>query len=227
MINITENLGKIHDLLARAAERSGRSPDSVRLLAVSKKKPVEAVLEAASAGQLDFGENFVQEGVAKIQAANRNDLVWHFIGHLQANKTRAVAEAFDWVHTVDRAKTARRLSEQRPGHAPDLNVCIQVNIDREHGKSGALREEVPELAMAVAAMPGIRLRGLMCIPAVREGFEEQRRPFAELRRLFGELCAAGLDLDTLSMGMSDDFEAAIHEGATMVRIGTAIFGSRD
>jgi len=227
VINITENLGKIHVLLARAAERAGRSPDSVRLLAVSKKKPVEAVLEAAAAGQLEFGENFVQEGVAKIEAANRNDLVWHFIGHLQANKTRAVAEAFDWVHTVDRVKTARRLSEQRPGRAADLNVCIQVNIDREHGKSGALREEVPELAMTVAAMPGIRLRGLMCIPAVRESYEEQRRPFAELRRLFGELCAAGLDLDTLSMGMSDDFEAAIDEGATIVRIGTGIFGSRD
>ena len=227
MINITENLGKIHVLLARAAERASRSPDSVRLLAVSKKKPVEAVLEAAAAGQLEFGENFVQEGVAKIEAANRNDLVWHFIGHLQANKTRAVAEAFDWVHTVDRVKTARRLSEQRPGRAAELNVCIQVNIDREHGKSGVLQEEVPELAMTVAAMPGIRLRGLMCIPAVREGYEEQRRPFAELRRLFGELCAAGLDLDTLSMGMSDDFEAAIHEGATIVRIGTGIFGSRD
>jgi len=226
VINITENLGKIHDLLARAAERAGRSPDSVRLLAVSKTKPVDAILEAAAAGQLDFGENFVQEGIAKIEAVNRDDLVWHFIGHLQTNKTRAVAEAFDWVHTVDRVKTARRLSEQRPRGAGNLNVCIQVNIDRENGKSGAMREEVPGLAATIAAMPGIRLRGLMCIPAVREGFDEQRRPFAEMRRLFDELCAAGLDLDTLSMGMSDDFEAAIHEGATIVRIGTAIFGSR-
>ncbi|MDH4110248.1 MAG: YggS family pyridoxal phosphate-dependent enzyme [Gammaproteobacteria bacterium] len=227
MINITENLGKIHDLLAEAALRAGRSPDSVRLLAVSKKKPVEAILEAAAAGQLDFGENFVQEGVTKIEAAGRKDLVWHFIGHLQTNKSRAVAESFQWVHTIDRAKIARRLSEQRPQHAPDLNVCIQVNVDREEGKSGVLSEDLPELAACVARLPGIRLRGLMCIPAIRAGFSEQRKPFAELRRLLDELCADGLDLDTLSMGMSDDYEAAIQEGATIVRIGTAIFGARD
>jgi len=227
VINITENLGKIHDSLALAAKRAGRSPESVRVLAVSKKKPVEAVLEAAAAGQLEFGENFVQEGIAKIEAAGRPDLVWHFIGHLQTNKTRAVAEAFHWVHTIDREKIARRLSEQRPPGAPDLNVCIQVNIDGEEGKSGVSRDELPGLARIVAELPRIRLRGLMCIPAIRDGFDEQRKPFAELRGLFEDLCADGLELDTLSMGMTDDYEAAIHEGATIVRIGTAIFGARD
>jgi len=213
-------------LLARAAVRAGRAPESIRLLAVSKKMPVAAVLEAAAAGQLEFGENFVQEGYAKVAAADRADLTWHFIGRLQSNKSRPVAEAFHWVHTVDRPKIAERLSEQRPTHAPPLNVCIQVNIDREPGKSGVLEEGLRDLAARVAALPRLKLRGLMCIPAMREGFDSQRVPFAALRARFESLCAEGFDLDTLSMGMSDDYEAAVFEGATIVRIGTAIFGPR-
>ena len=194
---------------------------------MSKKKPPEAVLEAASLGQRDFGENFVQEGVEKIAAVARDDLSWHFIGHLQTNKTRAVAEHFDWVHTIDRAKTARRLSNQRPAAAEPINICLQVNVDREAGKSGVMLEDLAALAEDVAALPSVRLRGLMCLPAVRESFEAQRRPFAILREALESLNDSGLQLDTLSMGMSGDFAAAIHEGATIVRIGTALFGARD
>ena len=227
MIGVTENLGVIKDLLAGAAADAGRDPAAVSLLAVSKTKPASMVLEAAAAGQRDFGENFVQEGLDKIAATAGRGLAWHFIGHLQSNKTRAVAEHFDWVHTVDRLKIARRLSEQRPEHLADLNVCIQVNIDDEPGKSGIDDARLPALARAVAGLPRLRLRGLMCLPAVRSDFEAQREPFARLRRLAEELAASGLNLDTLSMGMSDDFRAAIYEGSTIVRIGTAIFGARD
>jgi len=198
----------------------------VRLLAVSKTKPVQAVLEAARAGQREFGENFVQEGLGKIRDAGRDDLVWHFIGHLQSNKTRPVAEYFQWVHTVDRLKIARRLSEQRPHHAPDLNVCIEVNIDSEATKSGVSPQEVAALAHQVACLPRLRLRGLMCLPAERQDFDEQRRPFAATRQLLESLNRQGLGLDTLSMGMSADYAAAIYEGATIVRIGTALFGER-
>ena len=227
MIGVTENLGLIRDLLAEAAVDAGRDPSAVNLLAVSKTKPVDMVLEAAGAGQRDFGENFVQEGVDKIAATAGRDLVWHFIGHLQSNKTRMVAEHFDWVHTIDRLKIARRLSAQRPGARADLNVCIQVNIDDEPGKSGVGEAELPGLARSVAALPRLRLRGLMCLPAMREGFEAQREPFARMRRLADDLTASGIPLDTLSMGMSDDFRAAIFEGSTIVRIGTAIFGARN
>lgn len=227
MINITENFRKIQDLLKRAAVDADRDPDSVELLAVSKKKPAEAVLEAAAAGQRAFGENYVQEGLDKIAACGRDDLVWHFIGHLQSNKTRAVAEHFDWVQTVDRLKIAKRLSRQRPDDAAELQVCLQVNIDREEAKSGVLPEDLPALADAVAGLPRLKLRGLMCIPAIREDYEEQRRPFAALRELYDGLRGRGLDLDTLSMGMTGDYAAAICEGATMVRIGTALFGERD
>jgi pyridoxal phosphate enzyme (YggS family) len=213
-------------LLAKAAADAKRPKDHIRLLAVSKKKPLEAVLAAVEAGQLEFGENFVQEGVEKIQAAARDDLTWHFIGHLQSNKTRPVAEHFQWVHTVDRLKIAKRLSDQRPHYAGDLNVCIEVNIDAEAQKSGVHPEDVHELAVAIAGLPRIRLRGLMCLPAIREGFEEQRKPFAALRVLLESLQADGHDLDTLSMGMSADYAAAIQEGATIVRIGTALFGER-
>ena len=198
----------------------------MRLLAVSKTKPVQAVLEAARAGQREFGENFVQEGLGKIRDAGRDDLVWHFIGHLQSNKTRPVAEYFQWVHTVDRLKIARRLSEQRPHHAPDLNVCIEVNIDSEATKSGVSPQEVAALAHQVACLPRLRLRGLMCLPAERQDFDEQRRPFAATRQLLESLNRQGLGLDTLSMGMSADYAAAIYEGATIVRIGTALFGER-
>ena len=227
MIGVTENYRKIQDLLAKAAAEAGRSADHIRLLAVSKTKPVEAILEAADAGQRDFGENFVQEGLQKIENCGRDDLVWHFIGHLQSNKTRLVAEHFDWIHTVDRLKIARRLSDQRPSHAPPLNVCIEVNVDAEPSKSGVSPEALPTLAGDVAALPRLKLRGLMCLPAIREGFDAQRRPFAALRELLESLNEQGMALDTLSMGMSADYAAAIREGATSVRVGTAIFGARE
>ncbi|MGI9201157.1 MAG: YggS family pyridoxal phosphate-dependent enzyme [Woeseiaceae bacterium] len=226
MIRVTENLRVIRDLLAGASADAGRSESSVKLLAVSKKQPVSAVLEAAAAGQRDFGENFVQEGLEKIAASGRNDLVWHFIGHLQTNKTRTVAAHFDWVHTIDRFKVAKRLSTQRPEEMGDLNVCLQVNIDDEPGKSGVHPDEVLSLAENVAALPRIRLRGLMCLPANRTDFEQQREPFRRLRELFEILKNQGIDVDTLSMGMTGDYAAAIHEGSTIVRIGTAIFGAR-
>ena len=226
MIRVTENFRKIQDLLAQAASGAGRSEGSVRLLAVSKGQPAVAVSEAVSAGQREFGENFVQEALGKISEVGRDDLTWHFIGHLQSNKTRLVAEHFHWVHTVDRLKIAERLSRQRPYYADDLNVCIQVMIDPEDDKSGVAPEELPELAKAVLALPKLKLRGLMCIPSVREGLEAQREPFRRLRWLAEQLAAAEIETDTLSMGMSADYLAAIHEGSTMVRIGTALFGPR-
>lgn len=226
MIRVTENLRKIRDLLAKAAVDAGREPGSVHLLAVSKKKPPAMVLEAAAAGQHDFGENQVSEGLEKMRATARDDLVWHFIGHLQTNKTRAVAEHYDWVHSVDRLKTARRLSEQRPAGLAPLNICLQVNVDREDSKSGVPEDALPALASQVAELPNLRLRGLMCLPAIRDDFNAQREPFARLRRLAEALASDGIETDTLSMGMSNDFRAAIFEGSTIVRIGTAIFGER-
>jgi pyridoxal phosphate enzyme (YggS family) len=227
VIRVTENFRKIQDLLAKAAADAGRSADQIRLLAVSKKKPAEAVLEAYSAGQRDFGENFVQEGLDKIAAVDRDDAVWHFIGHLQSNKTKAVSEHFQWVHTIDRLKIARRLSAQRPHYAADLNVCIEVNIDAEDNKSGVAANEVADLALAVADLPRLKLRGLMCLPAIRDDFDEQRQPFARLRALMHALNKSGMQMDTLSMGMTADYAAAIREGATIVRIGTALFGARE
>jgi pyridoxal phosphate enzyme (YggS family) len=227
VIGVTENYRKIQDLLAEAATASGRCAGDIRLLAVSKTKPASAILEAATAGQRDFGENFAQEAVSKMDECGRDDLIWHFIGHLQSNKTRLVAERFDWVHTIDRLKIARRLSAQRPPHAPALNVCIEVNVDAEPSKSGVTPEALPALASDVATLPRLRLRGLMCLPAIRRDFDEQRKPFARLRALLEALNAEGMSLDTLSMGMSADYAAAIHEGATIVRVGTAIFGKRD
>ena len=226
MIRVTENFRKIQDLLAQAAADAKRPVDHIRLLAVSKKKPAEAVLEAYIAGQRDFGENFVQEALDKIAAVDRGDAIWHFVGQLQANKTRVVAQHFEWVHTVDRLKIARRLSAQRPHYAGDLNVCIEVNIDAEDNKAGVAASEVPDLATAIAALPRLQLRGLMCLPAIRDNFAGQRQPFARLRTLMESLNDSGLQLDTLSMGMTADYAAAIQEGATIVRIGTAIFGAR-
>ncbi|NNF40195.1 MAG: YggS family pyridoxal phosphate-dependent enzyme [Woeseiaceae bacterium] len=226
MIGVTENLPKIRDLLATAAADAGRDPADVKLLAVSKKQSVDEVLKAVSLGQRDFGENTVQEGLGKISATAKLGLSWHFIGHLQSNKTRAVAENFDWVHTIDKLKTVRRLSEQRPASLPPLDICLQVNIDNEAGKSGVRAEALPELALACRELPNLRLRGLMCLPEIRQAFAEQRRPFAALRRLAVQLRDAGVDTDTLSMGMSGDYRAAIFEGATIVRIGTALFGER-
>ena len=227
MIGVTENLKLISDLLNNAVRAAGRPPGSVRLLAVSKRQPVASIREAVAAGQRDFGENYVQEGLDKIAAVADPDLRWHFIGHLQSNKTRAVAEHFDWVHTIDSPRVARRLSAQRPASMAPLNVCLQVNIDGEASKAGVAPDDVADLAAACADLPGIRLRGLMCLPAVRPPGDAQREPFAALRRLQAALCNDGLALDTLSMGMSGDFEAAIAEGATIVRIGTAVFGPRD
>ena len=226
MIGVTENLRKIRDLLAKSAVAARRDPATVKLLAVSKKQPVDKILEAARNGQRDFGENFVQEALAKIETTSSQRLVWHFIGHLQTNKTRDVAERFDWVHTVDRRKTAERLSRQRPAELEPLNVCLQVNIDNEAAKSGIDPDALPELARVIVALPKLRLRGLMCLPEMRTTFEAQRPAFARLRELAEFLAASGIDTDTLSMGMTGDYRAAIVEGATIVRIGTAIFGPR-
>ena len=228
MTTITSNVQVTQVRLNQACFTAGRHPETVHLLAVSKLHPAEAVRQAHAAGLCAFGENYVQEGLDKIAvlADLRPMLAWHLIGPLQSNKTRAVAEAFDWVHSIDRLKTAQRLSEQRPDHMPPLNVCLQVNISGEDSKSGAAPAEVPALARAVAALPRLRLRGLMSIPEPERDLEAQRRPHRALRELFDQLNAEGLGLDTLSMGMSADLEAAILEGATLVRIGTAIFGAR-
>jgi len=213
--------------IAQAAARAGRDPASVRLLAVSKQQPESMVRAAAAAGQREFGENYVQEGADKVdELADVPGLVWHFIGQLQANKTREVAARFDWVHTVDRERIAARLSAQRPHHAPPLQVLLQVRLADEAGKGGVTPTEVPALATAVAALPRLQLRGLMCIPPPAADLEAQRAPFRRLRELLEALNSAGHRLDTLSMGMSDDLEAAVLEGATIVRVGTAIFGRR-
>ncbi|MDH4165059.1 MAG: YggS family pyridoxal phosphate-dependent enzyme [Gammaproteobacteria bacterium] len=213
--------------IVRAAERAGRDPGSIRLLAVSKQQPAALVRAAAAAGQTEFGENYVQEGIDKVTAlADVPGLVWHFIGQLQGNKTRDVAERFDWVHTVDRERIAWRLSAQRPHDAAPLQVLLQVRLADEPGKAGVTPAQVPALAAAVAALPRLRLRGLMCIPPPAADQDAQRRPFRQLRELMESLGAAGYSLDTLSMGMSDDLEAAVLEGATIVRVGTAIFGRR-
>jgi pyridoxal phosphate enzyme (YggS family) len=212
--------------IAGAAVAAGRDPAGVRLLAVSKTWPAESVREAAAAGQRAFGENYVQEGVAKVEALADLGLEWHFIGPLQSNKTRLVANRFAWVHSIDRLKIAERLAEQRDVHLPPLDVCIQVNVSGEASKSGVAPADLPELARAVASLPRLRLRGLMAIPEPTPDVALQRARFASLRMLRDELNAAGLGLDTLSMGMSDDLEAAIAEGSTMVRVGTAIFGAR-
>jgi pyridoxal phosphate enzyme (YggS family) len=227
VIAVTENFRKILDLLAQAAADAGRDPESVTLVAVSKTHPAATVRQAVAAGQRHFGENFVQEALDKIGALGRDDLVWHFIGRLQSNKTKPVAENFQWVHTIDRLKIAGRLSKQRPYYAGDLNVCIEVNVDDEAGKGGVSPDDVLPLAKEIAGLPRLALRGLMCIPAVREDFEAQREPFRRLRELGESLAEAGIVTDTLSMGMTADFVAAVCEGATMVRIGTALFGERE
>ena len=228
MSAIADNLQAIRSRIAQAARLAGRSPDSVALLAVSKTKPLADIVAAAAAGQTAFGENYVQEGVEKVLAtAVDRKLEWHFIGPLQSNKSRLVAEHFDWVHTIDRLKIAERLSAQRPANLPPLNVCVQVNVSGEASKSGCRPDETAALCRAVAALPGLRLRGLMTIPEPTDDPQAQRLPFRQLRDLHEQLRADGLPLDTLSMGMSHDLEAAIAEGATLVRIGTAIFGERN
>lgn len=226
MTSILANLQAVRRRVAAAALVAGRRADAVALLAVSKTWPAESVREAAAGGQRAFGENYVQEGVDKITALADMDLEWHFIGPLQSNKTRAVATHFDWVHSIDRLRLAERLSAQRDEAATPLNVCIQVNVSGERSKSGVAPDAVRELACAVACLPRLRLRGLMCIPEPSRDEAVLRARFTMLRRLREELEAHGLALDTLSMGMSDDLETAIAEGSTMVRVGTAIFGGR-
>ncbi|MBT9459034.1 MAG: YggS family pyridoxal phosphate-dependent enzyme [Burkholderiaceae bacterium] len=228
MATISDNLQLVHARIAAACTQAGRPVQSVTLLVVSKTFGSDKVREAHAAGEHQFGENYVQEALDKIQALQdlRADLVWHLIGPLQSNKTRPVAEAFDWVHSVDRLKIAQRLSEQRPQHLPPLQVCLQVNVSGEASKSGAHPDEVPALARAVAALPRLRLRGLMAIPETAQTLEAQRQPHAALRVLLERLSADGLALDTLSMGMSADLEAAVLEGSSIVRVGSAIFGAR-
>jgi pyridoxal phosphate enzyme (YggS family) len=222
--NLPEQVRIVRNRISSAAQAAMRSVDSVTLLAVSKAQPANKVRAVAQLGVRDFGESYLQEALDKMEALRDLSLTWHFIGRLQANKTRPVAASFDWVHGVDRLKIAERLSEQRPFHAPPLNVCLQVNIAGEASKGGVTSAELPALATAVAALPRLKLRGLMCIPPDQD--DPTRHWFASTRRLLEALNAAGAKLDTLSMGMSGDFESAILEGATLVRVGTALFGSR-
>lgn len=226
MTSISSNLQAVRARIRAAAQACGRRPEEVALVAVSKTWPAAAVREAAAAGQRAFGENYVQEGCAKAEALAELGLEWHFIGPLQSNKTRLVASYFDWVHSVDRLKIAERLSAQRDIHRPPLNVCIQVNVSGEASKSGVAPADVAALARAVAGLPRLRLRGLMCIPEPTQDPAVLAARFGVLRALGASLTDEGLALDTLSMGMSHDLEAAIAAGATMVRVGTAIFGER-
>jgi pyridoxal phosphate enzyme (YggS family) len=226
MRNIAENLLQTQKRIHAAEQEYARPHGSVRLLAVSKTQNIDAIRLAAAAGQCEFGENYLQEALPKIQALHQENLIWHFIGPIQSNKTRLIAENFDWVHSIDRFKIAERISEARPADLPPLNVCIQVNISAEPTKAGIDASQASDLALKVAALPGLRLRGLMVIPAAHTDFSSQRRPFAATRELLQALNKQGLALDTLSMGMSDDLEAAIAEGTTLVRVGTAIFGAR-
>lgn len=230
--NLVRNLASIRARIASAAARAGRNADSITLVGASKSQPWTAIETAARAGLTDFGESYVQEALGKVAelaepaVSGLPPLTWHFIGRLQANKTRLIAEHFSWVHALDRPKIAERLSAQRPFHAPALNVCIEVNLAAEAGKGGVNPADVESLASAIAALPRLKLRGLMCLPPEETGEDAQRRWFAELRGVFERLNALGAGLDTLSMGMTGDLEAAILEGATLVRVGTGIFGPR-
>ncbi|MCE5361932.1 YggS family pyridoxal phosphate-dependent enzyme [Pseudomonas anguilliseptica] len=224
MSTIAENIAKVGVRIREAAQASQRDCAAVGLLAVSKTKPAAAIREAFAAGVQDFGENYLQEALEKQAELSDLALTWHFIGPIQSNKTKPIAEHFAWVHSVDRLKIAQRLSDQRPAHLPALNICLQVNVSGEASKSGCNPDELPELAQAVTQLPNLRLRGLMTIPEPTDDPSEQCAAFARLRELQQSL---NLDLDTLSMGMSHDLEAAIAEGATWVRIGTALFGARD
>ena len=226
MENVARNLETVRARMEEAALGAGRDPGTMRLLAVSKMQPPEVLAEAWEAGQRDFGENYLQEALPKITGLSDRDIHWHFIGALQSNKTREVAERFDWVHTVDRESIAKRLSDQRPAELTPLHICLQVNISGEGSKGGVAPERLPQLVDAVAALPRLSLRGLMAIPAPARGMEAQRAPFRLLRELLEQQNARGLRMDTLSMGMSGDLEAAIAEGATLIRVGTAIFGER-
>jgi hypothetical protein len=227
MSAIASNLQAVRARIAKAAEQAGRSPREITLLAVSKTWPLDCILAAADAGQRAFGENYVQEGVDKALATVDRDLTWHFIGPLQSNKTRQVAEHFAWVHSLERMKVAERLSAQRPVGLPPLQVCVQVNVSGEASKSGCAPADAAALCQAIADLPRLALRGLMAIPEPADDFAAQRAPFRRLRDIYENIRSLGVPLDTLSMGMSHDLEAAIAEGATIVRIGTAIFGERN
>lgn len=229
MTDIAQQLGKVQQRIIQSASRAGRNAAEIKLLAVSKTRPLSDLMQAVDAGQYAFGENYLQEAIEKIPALRTArpaaPLEWHFIGPIQSNKTAAIAEHFDWVHSVDRLKIAQRLNEQR--NQIPLNICLQVNISQEASKSGCSPAELLELAQQVSKLPRLRLRGLMAIPASRTDSEQQRHPFRQLRVLLESLNKQGFTLDTLSMGMSADLEAAILEGATLVRIGTDIFGPRN
>ncbi|KTB58905.1 hypothetical protein AO066_22985 [Pseudomonas fluorescens] len=224
MSTIADNIGQVSQRIRAAAEAVQRDASSIHLLAVSKTKPAQAVREAYAAGMRDFGENYLQEALGKQAELSDLPLSWHFIGPIQSNKTRAIAENFAWVHSVDRLKIAQRLSEQRPADLPPLNICIQVNVSGEASKSGCTPADLPALANAISALPRLKLRGLMAIPEPTEERAAQDAAFATVRELQASL---NLPLDTLSMGMSHDLESAIAQGATWVRIGTALFGARD
>ncbi|SDB63059.1 YggS family pyridoxal phosphate-dependent enzyme [Pseudomonas sp. NFACC13-1] len=224
MSTIADNIAQVSSRIRTAEQTAQRTEGSVQLLAVSKTKPAQALREAYAAGLRDFGENYLQEALGKQVELTDLPLIWHFIGPIQSNKTRAIAEHFDWVHSVDRLKIAQRLSEQRPAELPPLNICIQVNVSGEASKSGCTPEDLPALASAINALPRLKLRGLMAIPEPTEERAAQDAAFAAVQRLQASLA---LPLDTLSMGMSHDLESAIAQGATWVRIGTALFGARD
>src|SRR5690606_20422354 len=224
MSTIAENIANVRERISRAAHTVGRDPQSITLMAVSKTRPASAIRDAWAAGLAHIGENYLQEALDKIDQLQDLPLVWHFIGPIQSNKTRAIAEHFDWVHSVDRLKVAQRLSQHRPPALAPLNICLQVNISNEDSKSGVTLAELPALATAVADLPNLRLRGLMAIPAPAADSAARRQPLQALREA---MLALDLPLDTLSMGMSDDLTEAVQEGATIVRIGSALFGARD
>ncbi len=224
--NFTVLVNHVRSRILGAALAAGRDPGGVTLVAVTKGKTAESIRLAATAGVTNFGENYLQEALPKMQQLTDLALTWHFIGGIQSNKTRDIAQRFDWVHSVDRIHVARRLAEQRPFHSPPLNVCLQVELVPEPNKNGVDPAELRSLAHQVAELPRLNLRGLMCVPPPQPDVHAERAVFARLRGLLEELNAGGLKLDTLSMGMSGDFESAVAEGATLVRIGTAIFGSR-
>jgi hypothetical protein len=226
MQNIAQQLNSVREKVRSAERKYARPENSVSLLAVSKTRSVAEILQAIEQGQLDFGENYQQEVKTKLPALSGKDINWHFIGPLQSNKARIIAENFCWIHSVDRLKIAERLSALRPSHLPDLNVCIQLNISDETSKSGVNTSELMSLAESIVSLPGLKLRGLMALPAPTDEFAQQRKDFRRLREFLDQLVSAGHDVDTLSMGTTNDMEAAIAEGATIVRIGTALFGPR-
>ncbi len=225
-MEIQKKIKEINKLMESIALEANRKPEEIKLLAVSKKQSIQKIIDAYDAGQRDFGENFVQEGLSKIKEMRELNITWHFIGHLQNNKTKVVAEHFDWIHTVDNLKTMQRLNDQRPKSLRPLNVCLQIKIDNEISKFGMDASEIPEFISFCSKLKRISLRGLMCLPAFRTEFEEQRKPFKTLKKLADKLRENGFNIDTLSMGMSGDYRAAIFEGSTIVRLGTTIFGER-